>query len=703
MSDRVAIFFWAGSALFGAILTGELYSSGDLDVQPAATVVPASEATRAVQHKQSPPVDDLIATSMDRPLFSATRRTTERAVPNRPADPELTDVRLTGIVIDGDHRSAIFAKQGAKPLVRSEGEMVSNWRLDNVGPRAVMLAGPAGTAILEPKSDPNLVRPARPAPQSAPAAPKAAAPKAQPNLSSPPVAAAAQSPSPTEAQSPSPGAEPTPAQSPPARRKKIRATMPQASIVGMPAASAGMLVKPIPNRSPDDGSGITPTSAAVAPSSTASSSGPADRTTSKPIAAPPLSKIETPTDTSAKVLAAPEVSPSAAGTPPSSTIATRAVAPPAKPQNLAAGTPVATDQDRPPNDFSGTMPMYPAAALAPTTGPSVLADVSVPKSEGTRVAATTEKPTDTMPNVLPSQTTNPAVAPAPPTIPQKVSANTVQPPTTTAQSRSPDDIPVITPKPVVAAPSPNAGTPVIAAIEIQKDAIPIPTASAASTDLPLTATEPPTITRAAVVPQSKSAEPATLLSRADLLLSTGDVTSARLFYQRAADAGNSEAALRLAETYDPTFLDWAKLFTVRADPGAAAFWYGRARELGAVMPPQKTEPHITRTDNTAAPQSATPTRAIEHSALLSRGDSLLNTGDVGSARLFYQRAADSGNGEAALRLGETYDPNFIEWAKLTFVRADPAAALFWYQRAQELGVTEAETLLKDIQSKIATQ
>ena len=82
---------------------------------------------------------------------------------------------------------------------------------------------------------------------------------------------------------------------------------------------------------------------------------------------------------------------------------------------------------------------------------------------------------------------------------------------------------------------------------------------------------------------------------------------------------------------------------------------------------------------------------------------MLNTGDVGSARLFYQRAADSGNGEAALRLGETYDPNFIEWAKLTFVRADPAAALFWYQRAQELGVTEAETLLKDIQSKIATQ
>jgi TPR repeat protein len=237
---------------------------------------------------------------------------------------------------------------------------------------------------------------------------------------------------------------------------------------------------------------------------------------------------------------------------------------------------------------------------------------------------------------------------------------------------------------------------------MQKDASPIPSASAATANLPLTATEPPIATRTAVVPQSESPEPATLLSRADLLFSTGDVTSARLFYQRAADAGNGDAALRLAETYDPNFLHWAKLFTMRGDPAAAAFWYGRARELGALMPPGKTEPHITRTDNKVAPKSEPPARAIEPAALLSRGDSLLNTGDVASARLFYQRAADSGNGEAALRLGETYDPNFIQWAKLPFVPADSAAALFWYQRARELGVAEAETLLKDMQNKIAT-
>jgi hypothetical protein len=44
-------------------------------------------------------------------------------------------------------------------------------------------------------------------------------------------------------------------------------------------------------------------------------------------------------------------------------------------------------------------------------------------------------------------------------------------------------------------------------------------------------------------------------------------------------------------------------------------------------------------------------------------------------------AFNDGNGEAALRLGETYDANFLQWAKLA-VQGDPAAAVFWYHRAR---------------------
>jgi hypothetical protein len=50
--------------------------------------------------------------------------------------------------------------------------------------------------------------------------------------------------------------------------------------------------------------------------------------------------------------------------------------------------------------------------------------------------------------------------------------------------------------------------------------------------------------------------------------------------------------------------------------------------------------------------------------LLARGDSLFGTGDcpgdLVSSRLFYERAAAAGSGEAALRLGESYDPHFLE-------------------------------------------
>jgi TPR repeat protein len=77
---------------------------------------------------------------------------------------------------------------------------------------------------------------------------------------------------------------------------------------------------------------------------------------------------------------------------------------------------------------------------------------------------------------------------------------------------------------------------------------------------------------------------------------------------------------------------------------------------------------------------------------LARGDSLLGVGDVTSARLFYERGADAGDGQAALRLGETYDPSFLERARLRAVRGDPAAAVFWYRRARNLGGAEAEIL-----------
>jgi len=90
--------------------------------------------------------------------------------------------------------------------------------------------------------------------------------------------------------------------------------------------------------------------------------------------------------------------------------------------------------------------------------------------------------------------------------------------------------------------------------------------------------------------------------------------------------------------------------------------------------------------------------AGEISSLLTRGDSLFGGRDVTSARLYYERAADAGDAQAALRLGETYDPAFLTLARLNEVRGDPVVATRWYRRARELGNPEAEILLKSLRA-----
>jgi hypothetical protein len=89
----------------------------------------------------------------------------------------------------------------------------------------------------------------------------------------------------------------------------------------------------------------------------------------------------------------------------------------------------------------------------------------------------------------------------------------------------------------------------------------------------------------------------------------------------------------------------------------------------------------------------------EIAELLARGDALLRTGDVASARLFYERAANAGDGRAMLRMGATFDPAFLDRDALRGVRSDPAQARYWYHRAHDLGEAEAERRLKSLETK----
>jgi hypothetical protein len=81
-------------------------------------------------------------------------------------------------------------------------------------------------------------------------------------------------------------------------------------------------------------------------------------------------------------------------------------------------------------------------------------------------------------------------------------------------------------------------------------------------------------------PRLSATEIAAFLARGDKFLAIADIVSARLFYERAADAGDASAAIRLGTTFDPTFLKRAGMRGDFGDQAQALSWYRRARDLG---------------------------------------------------------------------------------------------------------------------------
>jgi hypothetical protein len=91
--------------------------------------------------------------------------------------------------------------------------------------------------------------------------------------------------------------------------------------------------------------------------------------------------------------------------------------------------------------------------------------------------------------------------------------------------------------------------------------------------------------------------------------------------------------------------------------------------------------------------------APEIVALVARADALFGKGDLAAARLLYERAADAGDGQAAVKLGETFDPVFLDHAHLRGVRGDSGTAMSWYRRARDLGTADADILIKSLEAK----
>jgi type II secretory pathway predicted ATPase ExeA len=122
--------------------------------------------------------------------------------------------------------------------------------------------------------------------------------------------------------------------------------------------------------------------------------------------------------------------------------------------------------------------------------------------------------------------------------------------------------------------------------------------------------------------------------------------------------------------------------------GASAFLY---KGLSEKPVPPKPPVVLQRPAEPAPPaKPAEPLPPALMAALMKRGNEAIDLGDLASARLLFQRAADAGNATAATALGKTFDPNFT-----TNVTArDPARAAEWYRKAVAMGDPSAVEFLK---------
>ena len=119
-------------------------------------------------------------------------------------------------------------------------------------------------------------------------------------------------------------------------------------------------------------------------------------------------------------------------------------------------------------------------------------------------------------------------------------------------------------------------------------------------------------------------------------------------------------------------------------------WVAKQPEARMVaIPPAMPSP------GEAAPQ---PLAADEIAGLVKRGQDLLRTGDIASARLLLRRAANAGSASAALAMGGTFDGAVLAQLGVVGFAANADQARFWYRKAAEFGSAEADKRLQSLAS-----
>ena len=106
-----------------------------------------------------------------------------------------------------------------------------------------------------------------------------------------------------------------------------------------------------------------------------------------------------------------------------------------------------------------------------------------------------------------------------------------------------------------------------------------------------------------------------------------------------------------------------------------------------------------RLDIAQDPRAAMILRSDERDridGLIKHGQKMVEVGYLAGARAYFKRAVEAGSGEAAVLLGATYDPAFIEKMGAQGIRPDLEQARSWYERAKQLGIADADAKLAEL-------
>jgi hypothetical protein len=133
-----------------------------------------------------------------------------------------------------------------------------------------------------------------------------------------------------------------------------------------------------------------------------------------------------------------------------------------------------------------------------------------------------------------------------------------------------------------------------------------------------------------------------------------------------------------------------------SDPGASRPADGT---VATAVTDGKPQTDKTNARAPASPAAADPPRQIDQAelaSLLKRGRELVDVGDIASARLLLQRAADARVPQAAFALAGTYDPAVLSRVKAYGIAPDLAMARIWYEKAREFGSSDAQQRLEQL-------